>query len=83
MGSEYAEQRDELLESIERDQEDLLEAVHDLTGAAKSTFDLGERIREYPLSWLVGGLLVGLWFGYRPPPPDPLPVILAKTGGRR
>jgi hypothetical protein len=80
VGSEYAEQRDVLLESIEREQEELLDAVHDLTESARATFDLGDRIREYPLSWLVGGLLVGLWLGYRP---TPLPVVMAKTGGRR
>jgi hypothetical protein len=83
VGSEYAEQRDQLLESIERDQEELLEAVHELGDAAKATFDMSERIREHPLSWVIGGLLVGLWLGYRRVPPDPLPVILAKGGRRR
>lgn len=41
-------------------------AVHELGGAAKATLDLSERIREHPLSWVVGGLRVGLWLGCRP-----------------
>lgn len=83
MGSEYAEQRDELLESIERDQEELLEAVHELGDAAKATFDLAERIREAPVAWIVGGLIFGLWLGWKPPEPSPLPVIMTREGGRR
>jgi hypothetical protein len=83
VGSEFSEQRDELLESIERDQEELLDAVHELTDAAQATFDLSERIKEFPLTWLIGGLVVGLWLGYRPPVPMPMPVIVTKEGGRR
>lgn len=83
MGSEYAEQRDQLLESIERDQEELLEAVQQLSGAARATFDLGGRIRQHPVTWIAGAVLVGLWLGYRPVSPDPLPVILSKGGTKR
>lgn len=65
MADEYVERREELLESIERDQEELREAVHDLTDAARETFVLAERIRESPVAWLVGGALLGLWLGAR------------------
>ena len=65
MGSDYIEQRDELLESIERDQEELRAAVHALTGAARETFDLGEHIKERPWTWMLGALLFGLWLGSR------------------
>jgi hypothetical protein len=82
MGSDYTEQRDELLESIERDQEDLRVAVQELTGAARATFDLGERIKEHPLTWIIGGLVFGLWLGTR----STVPVVMARAaseGGRR
>lgn len=65
MGSDYIEQRDELLESIERDQEELRAAVHELTGAARETFDVSERIRERPWAWLAAAILFGLWLGTR------------------
>ncbi len=61
--SDAIEQREELLQSIERDEEELRDAVHDLTGAARSRLDVGEWIREAPLAWLVGGVLLGVWLG--------------------
>lgn len=57
------EQRAELQQSIERDEEELRAAVHDLTGAARSQLDVGEWINGAPLAWLVGGVLLGVWLG--------------------
>jgi hypothetical protein len=65
VGSDYIEQRDELLESIERDQEELRAAVHELTGAARETFALSEQIRERPWTWISAAFLFGLWLGIR------------------
>jgi len=61
----FADQRDELLESIERDQEEVRIAVQELTGAARSAFDLSEYIRSAPLAWTLGAFLVGAWLGSR------------------
>ena len=62
---DFAEQRDGLLRSIEQDQEEVRGAVQELTSAARSTVNVSEHIRESPLSWVMGGLLVGAWLGSR------------------
>ncbi len=61
--SEFAEQREDLLQSIKRDEEVVRGAVRDLTDAAGSKLNFGERIKKYPLTWTLGALLVGLVLG--------------------
>lgn len=63
--TDFAEQREDLLQSIERDQEAVRVAVHELTGAARSTLKASEHIKEFPLTWTVGAFLVGIWLGSR------------------
>ena len=64
---DFAEQREDLLESIERDQEEVRVAVQELTVAARSTLSLSEHIKEFPLAWATGAFLVGAWLGSRRP----------------
>ena len=66
--SNFAEQREGLLQSIERDQEEVRVAVRELTGAARSRLDVSEHIKEFPLTWAIGALLVGIWLGSRGAP---------------
>jgi len=66
--TDFAEQREDLLQSIERDQEEVRVAVHELTGAAGFKLDVGERIKAFPLTWAIGALFVGLWLGSRGAP---------------
>lgn len=61
----FAEQREDLLQSIERDQEQVRVAVQELTGAARSTLDVSEHIKKLPLTWAMGAFLVGAWLGGR------------------
>jgi hypothetical protein len=61
----YDDHREMLQESIERDAEELRHAVHELTAAARVRFDLGARIMQSPLAWLLGGFLFGVWLGSR------------------
>jgi hypothetical protein len=63
--TEFAEQREDLLKSIELDREEVRVAVHELTGAARSTLSAGEHIKEFPLTWAAGAFLVGAWLGSR------------------
>ena len=63
--TDFAEQREDLLQGIERDQEEVRVAVHDLTGAAGSTLDVSEHIKKFPLTWAIGAFLVGVWLGSR------------------
>jgi hypothetical protein len=65
--TDFAEQRAELLQSIERDQEDVRVAVQELTGAARSTLKASEHIKQFPLTWVTGAFLVGVWLGSRGP----------------
>lgn len=62
---DFAEQREDLLQSIERDQEEVRVAVHELTGAARSTLNLSEHIKKFPLTWAMGAFLIGAWLGSR------------------
>jgi hypothetical protein len=61
----YTEQREHLLQSIEQDDEKMRVAMHELAGAARFKLDLRERIRRFPLTWVVGACLVGAWLGSR------------------
>ena len=66
--TDFAEQRDDLLQSIERDQEEVRVAVQDLTGAARSKLNVSEHIKKLPLTWAIGAFLVGVWLGSRGAP---------------
>jgi hypothetical protein len=59
------DQREVLRQSIEEDKAELLDAVGELKTAVQHQFQLRERIGEHPLPWLLGGLLLGVWFGTR------------------
>lgn len=61
--NDFAEQRGELVQSIEREQEELREAVHELSDVARSKLTVSEHIKAAPHTWLVGGFLLGLWLG--------------------
>lgn len=66
----FAEQREDLLQSIERNQEEVRVAMHELTSAAQSTLNVSEHIKEFPLTWAIGAFLVGAWLGSRSAPPN-------------
>ncbi len=57
-------------------------AVHELTTAARHTISLSDHIRENPLLWLAGGLVVGIWLGTRATPPPPQ-IVIASEGDLR
>jgi hypothetical protein len=64
----FAEQREDLLQSIERDQEEVRVAVQELTDVARSKLKVSEQIKDFPLTWAIGALLVGVWLGSRDTP---------------
>ena len=66
--TDFAEQREDLLQGIERDSEEVRVAVHELTGAARSTLNVSEHIKQFPLTWVIGAFLVGVWLGSRGAP---------------
>jgi len=68
--TDFAKQREDLLQSIEQDQEEVRVAVQDLTVAARSKLDVSEHIKESPLTWAMGAFLVGAWLGTRDASPN-------------
>lgn len=63
--ADFAEQRESLLQSIERDQEEVRVAVQELTGAARAKLKVSEHVKKFPLTWALGAFLVGAWLGRR------------------
>ena len=61
--TDFADQRGDLLQSIERDQEEVRLSLHALTGAAESKLDVRQHVKEFPLTWALGAFLVGVWLG--------------------
>lgn len=63
--TDFTQQRAVLLESIEKDRQEVRVALRELTGAAEQKFDVAERIRTSPLLWTFGAFFVGVWLGSR------------------
>lgn len=59
------DEREVLLQAIEEDKAELLDAVDELKAAVSNQFQLREQIAEHPVPWLVGGFLLGLWLSRR------------------
>ncbi len=59
------EARQRLLASAERHEQELEDALGDLKQAVQRPFAIADHIRQHPLPWLVGCLMIGLWLGNR------------------
>ena len=62
---EILETRERLLESVDRNERELREAVDDLASAAHARLDLGERMSDRPWGWLATAAALGFWMGVR------------------
>ena len=78
-GGDVSERKEELLHSIEEDEDELLEAMHELAEATEQKLDISQYIRSHPFAWVAGAFCAGLWFGMSNekepgliPPPMPL-----------
>ena len=58
-----AAKREQLLESVEREESELKLAVGELSSAAQAQVDLGERVSARPWVWLGAAFVVGFWVG--------------------
>ena len=67
---DFTEQREDLLDAIEKSEMDVRVALHELTDAAEHKLVIGERIKSSPLAWAVGAFLVGAWLGARDKTPS-------------
>jgi hypothetical protein len=61
--------REELLRKVDADEHELQVAVADLEEAVRRplaiTEQIGGRIAEHPVAWLMGSVLFGVWLGSR------------------
>ena len=60
-------ERNYLLKAIDRDREELREALERLRSATSGqleTLRVGHRVAARPLPFLIGGFLLGLWLGW-------------------
>jgi len=57
------QQRERLLPEVERNQEELREAIEELQEVVQRRLDVTRKIGERPLPWMIGGLLFGFWLG--------------------
>lgn len=64
-GSDVSERKEELLHSIEEDEEELFEAMHELAEATEKKLDVSRYIRSHPYAWIAGAFCAGLWLGMR------------------
>ncbi len=64
-GGDVSERKEELLHSIEEDEEELLEAMHELAEATEQKLDIAQYIRSRPVVWIAGAFCVGVWLGMR------------------
>lgn len=62
---EIVETRERLLESVDRNERELREAVDELASAAHARLDLGERMGDRPWGWLGTAAALGFWLGLR------------------
>jgi hypothetical protein len=78
---DVTERHEELLQSIEEDEEVLREAVHELAEATERKLDVTRFVRASPIEWVLGAFCIGLWLGMdRREPEAKLPV---RTDGYR
>ena len=59
------EERAALQEALEEHRQEFQSAVAELKEAARTLADPREPIRERPEAWLLGGLLLGVWLGWK------------------
>ncbi len=61
----HDEELDQRRIEIAQHRQELEQAVVKLRAATKRPLGLADGIRDNPLPWLAGGLLIGLWLGSR------------------
>lgn len=61
----YPEDKARMLESLEQHKRELRLAADDIKDATQTWTSLRTLVRAHPRDTLVGGLLLGLWFGLR------------------
>jgi hypothetical protein len=63
MSEANSEEHAAAIREVEESQQELSQALGDLEGIVRSSVDPAKWITDRPLPWVVGGLVLGFWFG--------------------
>jgi hypothetical protein len=65
MSEPDSEEHAAAIREVEKSQQELSQALGDLEGVVRSSVDPAKWITDRPLPWVLGGLVLGFWFGTR------------------
>jgi hypothetical protein len=63
MSEANSEEHAAAIREVEESQQELSQALGDLEGIVRSSVDPAKWITDRSLPWVVGGLVLGFWFG--------------------
>jgi hypothetical protein len=63
MSEAVSEEHAAAVREVEESQQELSQALGDLEGVVRSSVDPAKWITDRPLPWVLGGLVLGFWFG--------------------
>ena len=63
MSEAVSEEYAAAVREVEESQQELSQALGDLEGVVRSSVDPAKWITDRPLPWVLGGLVLGFWFG--------------------
>jgi hypothetical protein len=65
MSEPDSEEHAAAIREVEESKQELSQALGDLEGVVRSSVDPAKWITDRPLPWVLGGLVLGFWFGTR------------------
>ncbi len=63
MSEPDSEEHAAAIREVEESQQELSQALGELEGVVRSSVDPAKWITDRPLPWILGGLVLGFWFG--------------------
>jgi hypothetical protein len=63
MSEDVSEEHAAAVREVEESQREFSRALGDLEGVVRSSVDPTKWIADRPLLWVLGGLVLGFWFG--------------------
>jgi hypothetical protein len=63
MSEDVSEEHAAAVREVAESQQELSQALGDLEGVVRSSVDPAKWITDRPLPWVLGGLVLGFWFG--------------------
>jgi hypothetical protein len=63
MSEPDSEEHAAAIREVEESQQELSQALGELEGVVRSSVDPAKWVTDRPLPWILGGLVLGFWFG--------------------